>query len=351
METCFRLVEEDIFRLEYFDEQAEKHQRPFCSQFKRIAIGSIIVGLLGQAWGDIVFSSDDMCHEIWMHFFIGFYLFGFGCLFAYYMKTKKDAHYSKYIRPRLIAEMLRLKIFWTLADIRESFSDYFLEECAGYWFMLPVCNWELGDTPLSDKDRSWLDDGNGLDAVKKFWLEDQDKYYAGYLLENPKSFIIPEKGEKCKSMRFLSMAWLKAYFIKYERCEAYSRLCKSIFIWGGILLSILLLLVFIIMQIKEPSSLKHKDFLYLARYREFIVGICPFVVATLGWMMEKHQWGQIALQYRKALSLFRKTEQYIGENHSVLDRRQMIKEMILYAHHENAEWNEIKNGAKPEPMI
>ena len=76
-----------------------------------------------------------------------------------------------------------------------------------------------------------------------------------------------------------------------------------------------------------------------------------FVVATLGWMMEKHQWGQIALQYRKALSLFRKTEQYIGENHSVLDRRQMIKEMILYAHHENAEWNEIKNGAKPEPMI
>ena len=113
------------------------------------------------------------------------YLLGCLALYIYYRKTKKDANYFKYVRPRLIAEMLRLKIFWTLAGIRESFSDCFLEECAGYWFMLTVCNWELWDAPLSDSDKQWLDVGNGLAAVKKFWLEDQDKYYAGYLLKNP----------------------------------------------------------------------------------------------------------------------------------------------------------------------
>ena len=373
-EKCFKLIEDDFTRLEYFDGLAEKHQRPFRKQFLRIAEWSILVGILGQLWGDITFAANDdlPAHEWRMHFFIIFYLVGFAILYLRYEKTQRNAHYFKYVKPRLIAEMLRLKIFWKLAGIgiKESFSDYFLKECSGYWFMLAVCNWELEEAPLSEEDLSWLNSGNGLDTVKRFWVQDQEKYYKSYLLDNPKRFIIPEKGEKCKEKIFPFKAWRRAYFSKYERCEGYSLCLKRFFIAAGFLLSFVLVVVFLIAQIRTlshhdeiaatikfpfigtlPYSVKHKDILFLSHYREFIVGICPLIVATLGWMMEKHPWERLAPQYRKTLSLFRDVEKYLDEEPDPANKRQMIKELIKYAHDENREWNDIRIGAKPEPMI
>ena len=351
-ERAFRLIEDDFLRHEFYDGLAGTHQAPHKKQFLRIALCSVVIGILGQAWGDLTFSPDDVVHEWIMHGVILLYLLSCLAILWYYRKTKKDAHYFQYVNPRLIAEMLRLKIFWKLSGIRDFFSDCFLDECDGYWFMVPICNWELADPPMPDNDRSWLESGGALDTVRTFWLEDQAAYYNGYLLKEeddaPVSFIIPQKEEKCRRKRFLSAAWFREYFRKYERLDGYFSMLKTFFTWSAFILSVLLLVVFVLAQV---FGFDHTEFLKLSCYREFIIGICPFIVASLGWMMEKTTWDQMAPQYRKALRLFRKANRYLGENHPVPDKQQIIRELVLYAHRENTEWNNIRNGAKPEPMI
>ena len=96
----------------------------------------------------------------------------------------------------------------------------------------------------------------------------------------------------------------------------------------------------------------HTEVLALSWYREFIIGICPFAVAVLGWLMEKNNWDSLGRQYRNTWELFEKAGAFVGdETKSVADKRQMVKEMAQFAHEENAEWQDIRRNAKPEPML
>ena len=96
----------------------------------------------------------------------------------------------------------------------------------------------------------------------------------------------------------------------------------------------------------------HTEVLWLSFYREFLVGICPFTVATLGWLLEKKNWDSLGYQYRNTVKLFDKTIKFVeSNNHTVEEKKQIIKELMLYAHQENTEWNNIKKNAEPEPMM
>ena len=155
--------------------------------------------------------------------------------------------------------------------------------------------------------------------------------------------------QKCKNLPFLSPQWLKQYFKKYERLAGYSKLGKNFFTWSAFILSGVLIFIFIAAKI---FKFDHTEVLWLSFYREFLVGICPFTVATLGWLLEKKNWDSLGYQYRNTVKLFDKTIKFVeSNNHTVEEKKQIIKELMLYAHQENTEWNNIKKNAEPEPMM
>ena len=347
----FAIIQDDFARYEYFDKEAEGHQNTHKSQFAWIALLSVIVGLLGQAWGDVTFAADEGLHESIMHIVILLYLLGCLWLFTWGARINRQNHYGQYVQPRVISELMRLKMFWKLTGIKDSFVDYILKDCANYWFALPVCNWEVWDEPLTQEQGQYIEEGEGLSAVCKGWLIDQkDDYYNGYLLPDPNHFLWAQDGEKCKGKAFFSKAWRKDYFKKYERLDGYFSLLKTIFTWGGFILATLLIVVFLTSLIWHFD---HTEFLHLSYYREFIVGICPFVVATLGWLLEKNNWDSLAKQYRATRDLFDKAIRIVNDdaNNNLDTRRRTIQELMLFCHRENTDWKNIKNDSKPEPMM
>ena len=349
----WEIVRDDFARYEYFDTRAATHQSAHKSQFARIALLSVVVGLLGQAWGDVTFAPDDAVHEWIMHGVILMYLLGCLCLFVWGARIGRQDHYGHYVQPRVISELMRLKMFWKLAGITDSFIDYILKDSANYWFALPVCNWDIWDAPLTRDKIQYVDKGNGLPAVCSCWLQDQKNYYDSYLLSDPDHFIRTQEGDGCRNKTFLSGKWRRQYFKKYERIDGYFSLLKTVFTWSGFILACLLILVFLSSQI---WGFDHTEFLYLSYYREFIVGICPFIVATLGWLLEKNNWDSLARQYREMSGLFGKAigilrGESAKEKKDLNLCRRTIEELMLFCHRENSDWKNIKNDSKPEPMM
>ena len=314
-------IRDDYVRFDYFDKIAGEHQGKHRKEFRNIAILSFLVGLLGQAWGDLTFSPDDVLHERILHSVILLYLIGCLCTWLYYKNIKKTKNYAKYIRPRVIAELMRLKIIWTLARIPYDFFDSILKECANYRFALPVCNWEIEDRQQDTE--GWEGLNRRLDMARSAWMDEQVSYY----------------DERCR---------------EYERKDARFNALKRFFYWGAFFLAAALLLIFILVE-------DHCGFLKLAYYREFIIGICPFVVSSIGWLLEKNNWDAQAREYRRMAGLFRKTIEIMKLEPTGTDEQKMklvrkkqefVKTLMTICHEENSTWQEIKSeSGGPEPMF
>lgn len=345
------IVEDDFDRYEYFDDMAESHQKLHKKQFLWIAVGTVLLAILGLVLPKLMFHLNewiracgwDSRHE-WIKYGLCL-LYAAGCfkLFSYSKRITKEDHYSLYLQPRAIAEMFRLKVFWKLAGIPESFADHILEENTARWFVLLLCNWEIAEPPPSDMDRKWIEAGNGIKFVKICWLEDQRKYYDKYLLPDRRYFILPQEKEKCREKMFLSPAWFREYFSKYERMEGYISLGKRCFPWGGFLLAISLLIVLFYYSFVKNGGL--------------IVEICtPLLFASLGWLLKKNksdplssQYRSLAYSYREVFELFGKAIAYIERYpEDIGTQRSIIKELMMLAHKENTEWHSIKSDAKPK---
>jgi len=93
-------------------------------------------------------------------------------------------------------------------------------------------------------------------------------------------------------------------------------------------------------------------FLGLAYYRELICSLCPFMVAALGWLLERTKWNAIAAQYEKNQRLYGKAlEKFI--NKGTVDKQRIVNEMMQFALREVLDWNALKNdeSSRPEPLI
>ena len=345
----FAIIKDDFIRHEYFDNCAVIHQEAYKGQFRQIARLSVIVGILGQAWGNIFFSNNKGTHELIMHLVLLGFLIGCICLFVLGEKISRQNEYVQYVQPRVIAELMRLKMFWKLAGIQESFVGFILNDCANYWVALPVCNWDVWDAPSSIPNNQILPQNTISQAVITCWLEDQKKYYNSYLLTDSKHFICTQKGDGCKNEVFLSRKWQQKYFKKYERLNGYFTLLKKTVTIGCFILAFLLVLACFVSRFTGGN---YYDYLGLWRYRAFIISICPFIVAILGWLLEKNNWDSLGKQYRNMLQLFDKIIQTVNDqNVSPDDKKRAIKELMLFCHHENTEWKNIKNNSKPTPMM
>ena len=314
-------IQDDYVRFDYFDRIAGVHQKKHYQEFRNIAILSFVAGLLGLAWGGLTFSNDVIVHERILHCVILLYLIGCFCAWLYYKKVKKAENYFKYIYPRVIAELMRLKLFWSFARIPYDFFDSILKESANYWFALPVCNWEIEDKP--QKADGWESANRRLDLVRTVWMHGQVLYYE----------------RRCR---------------EYEKREVWFNALKRFFFWGAFSLAAFLLLVFI--SVEDQC-----EFLKLAYYREFIIGVCPFVVSSIGWLLEKNNWGAQAREYRKMAGLFRETIEIMKEEPTGTDKQkqnlvqrkqEFVKTLMKICHDENSVWQGIKSkSGGPEPMF
>ena len=350
----FELVKNDFLRYEYFDRVALENQRSHKWEFLVIAILSFAAGFCGQLWGDVTFCNNTNMHEWVVHGVIFAYLSSCLWAFLYYRSVKKARHYEEYVEPRAIAELLRLNIFWKLSAIGEDFVENILSNSANYWCSLAICNWNIAAPPLTDAEKSLLEAEKlqSFPTVRDMWVNDQKMYYNGYILSDTKSAFRIHSNEKLPSWR-TPVKRIKKYFRPYRRIDRCFGLLKGMFFWGGFLLAAMLLIVFALAKLECFSRLDdHTEIAGLKYYREFIVGLCPFLVATIGWLLEKNQWNAIGERYLKLYYAFEKTAAVLEKPDVKPEVKQkLIKELMILAHQENSEWESIKKGSTPEPML
>ena len=367
------IVNADFNRHEYFDHDAESHQSSYRKQFYWLIVITLIMGILRLTLKR---------HDDWiMNGVILLYLAGVVGVFQLWIKIDRQDHYTKYLEPRILAELLRLQIFWTLAGIRESFSEYIFteyifDESASFKFMTPILNWEIADAPLSEEDRKWLEKGKGFPAVKDCWLKDQTDYYQKYLLPGPEHSISPKCDKSCSKKNIHLADWFKnifqihkiifnlfvrfkkniqKYFQVYERLDVFFKRLKVICTVGGYLSAILLFVYFVVAKVCEFCEIGHDFILDVQIILNYMVPISFLGAAVLGWLMGKQKWDDLGRQYRKTWKLFNRASVFFDDDSNEVedreDKRQMVKELVKFAHEENAEWQDLQKHAKPEPMF
>ena len=244
----------------------------------------------------------------------------------YYRELKRNKNHKKYIYPRVVAELMRLKTFWSFARIPQSFFDSILSKSTDYPFALPICNWEIEERKQNTKrKKKYLKSMNErMDLVKERWIVDQINYYDNRSAE-------------------------------YEKRNAWGIIMKKSFFWLPFILATGLLAIYFWCQDFGNSSL------YLPVYREFLIGVFPFLFSFIGWLLEKKNWDVQAAEYRRMSDLFRKTANVMNEVPAGSDdqqwalirkKQEYIKKLVEISHDENSDWQEIKHKTgEPEPMF
>ena len=77
----------------------------------------------------------------------------------------------------------------------------------------------------------------------------------------------------------------------------------------------------------------------------------------IGWLPEKNNWDSLALHCREMSGLFGKEIGIVRGDLTKEDEtdlnscRRTLEELMLFSYRENADWQDIKNNSKPEPMM
>lgn len=323
-------VMQDFMRYSYFDSKAIKHRNSFWKEFNRILAISFIAAICSQLAGDMTFSSDDVKNDMVVHVLMVLFLGGMFFSFAYQkLFVEKKDNYSKYCNCRVIAELLRLKIFWTLAGIKDDFSKLVLEESGNYSCALPICNWEISDKK-ADEQAIELECRQGMPTVRRVWLEGQLDYY--------RNITIPR------------------YFKMHKKFSLLANFCY----WLSIFTSCLFLIhyyFFSSVDLLAWCGLDH------THYKEILISFGIFIFTALGWLLEKKQWKKMAETYSYTADLFERTVQKFEKIDNLIlsgeirfeqgnaEKQHLVKELAEFCHEENLEWKNIKSNSYPRPMI
>lgn len=323
-------VHKDLVRFSYFDKEALKHQELYRKQFNWILLISFIAAICSQL-SKITFSAHELINAICVNSLM--FLFFIGIFFALILNRfyiKKTDDYQKYCDNRVVAELMRLKIFWSLAGIREELSEMVLTESGDFFCALPLCNWEVSS--ILPSSGNTIDDEleNQMPTVRKAWIQNQLNYY--------RTRTIP----KFKKWHHQTKFWANIFY--------------------GMSVSLALFFIMHTFFFNEIDLLGWCG-LHHNYYRGMLISIGPFIFASLGWLLEKKQWGAMAEAYSHMADLFEKTEKKfekldaelasgtVSMEKCILLKQQFIKELMFYCHIENNEWKDIRSNSKPEPMI
>jgi len=101
------------------------------------------------------------------------------CTWVIYRPAQRGEYQNKHQDYRALAEGLRVQFFWDVSGIDESAADHYLNKQRGElgWIQNGLRIWHrlsIDLTPVSSEDLA-----RGLDLTRKFWIQEQRKYFVG----------------------------------------------------------------------------------------------------------------------------------------------------------------------------
>ena len=307
-------VKKEIERYAVLDDSANKTQKRYSIQFSWIFMLSFFLGAFAQIYGGInhdflsfhLFS----CHFRPITWSLPAYFILVIAVFAYYFYQRKVGIDNKYQDYRVLAELLRISIFWKIAGLRERVQDFFLRENPEQleWTVIALNNWDLLDNAAPDREQCV----NNTD-VRKVWVEGQYSYY------------------KKTSDRLMSQA------VKIHRRAVTVALVSMV-------LGIYFFIDTFLCRL-TPQWLAGP----LYDMNGILVGFGSFFMASLNFLLEKKGWKETAESYASQAKLFsvisgclelmpQKKDIYL----SYLGRAAIL---------EHEEWLNLQRKRKPNPNI
>jgi len=172
-------VEKDIERFSVLDDSANITQKKYGKQFIWIFTLSFLLGVFAQIYGGVnhEFLSFDIfnIHYRPVTWSLPAYFLLVISVFAYSITQRYRGIDNKYLDHRILAELLRIVIFWKISHIKENVKDLFFRKDPEHveWIVIALHNWSI----LDEADPHRRECINSTD-VRKAWVEDQLKYYS-----------------------------------------------------------------------------------------------------------------------------------------------------------------------------
>lgn len=333
-------VKKEVARFAILDDSANTAQKQYEKQFLWIFILSFLLGVFAQIYGGVE------------HTFLSFpagaakpyqpitwalpmYLLLIILVFAYSLFQKRKKIDDKYLDRRILAEVLRIDIFWKIAGVAENVKDLFMQKAPEHveWTVIALNNWAFMDQFSADE----AEDKNGTD-VKIAWVEDQLKYYD-------------------KAANRLQKRAKKIYSI-------------ALFVAGISMLCVIYFFIDTFIREITPAKLRNP----LDAINGLLVGFGSFFLASFNFFLAKKGWNETAASYsskkklfeivRDCLTVLEQKKAESDEKRSVekeielalqIDRYANVNDYLIYlgetALQEHEEWLEQQRKSKPEPNL
>ena len=308
-------VEKEIERFAVLDDSANKTQKRYSKQFLWIFMLSFLLGVFAQIYGGVNhdFLSFDFfsCHFRPVTWSLPAYFLLVICVFSYSFFQKRMGIDNKYLDNRILAELLRISMFWKIAGINENVKDSFLRKDPEHseWIVIALKNWTFLDARAPDRQEC----RNDTD-VRKAWVEDQFKYYR-------KTAERLQKQAKKIHKRAVVVAGISMLFGIYFFVDTFLVRITPQFLNGP-----------------------------LYAMNGILVGFGSFFMASLNFFLEKKGWDETAESYFSKAKLF-------GIIFKCLELMppEKIPYYLSYLGHtaiqEHEEWLNQQRKRKPEPSI
>lgn len=226
---------------------------------------------------------------------------GIACLLL--ARAKRNHYQDRHLDYRTLAEGLRVQLYWQIAKLDESVSDYYLPRHQGelVWLRYALRNCDLSTT-CAEKytNKPTLDD---LGFVKNNWVKDQAQFFS------------------------------KAYSRDNARHDRQKKWTMAMFS-GGLLLAI----IFILMNSLGP----HNHFIEsIHAPLIIIIVLSAAIAAAIEGYAEKMAVSEQAKQYHRMSTLFNDALEklnYLLEQNNLIGAQILIRELGQEALRENGDW-------------
>ena len=306
-------VEKEIERFAVLDASANSTQKQYGKQFFCIFMLSFLVGVFAQIYGGVnhdFLRFSDYQPVTWS---LPAYFLLIFCVFIYSFRLKRIGIDNKYLDNRILAELLRIALFWKIAGIKENVGDFFLKKNPEHaeWIVIALKNWTFLDVRAPDR-KECVNDTD----VRKAWIEDQFKYYS-------RTAERLKKKAKTIHKTALTVAGISMLFGIWFFLNTFPFPGKFM-----------------------PGCLKEP----LDAMNGILVGFGSFFMASLNFFLEKKGWDETAESYFSKAKLFGVLFRSLE-----LMPKEKIPSYLSYLGHtaiqEHEEWLNQQRKRRPEPNI
>jgi len=255
----------------------------------------VTLGLLALAALAAFFVFELFAHLRSTQVVLGFYLAILILAWTSYVRVVKPKDWQgKYLDYRALAEALRVQFFWRAGGLPFDAADFYLRSQGGdlSWIRhaARICN----ILPLSSSANP------DVKLVETHWIENQRDFFEGAAQREGRAF----------------RRWTRFLLIAYT---AGAILALLAFIWFP----------------SDPAGTESLSFKAII----IVMGLCPAIAATIGFVLERRAFESHSRQYRLMAELFRRASDALkGANGDLVRQRLILDAVGREALAENGDW-------------